>query len=208
MSSYIMHMCISDIVKRDLKLTDKFVYGSILPDILKSMTGDRRTTHYIRELIIDGQIKRLPDIQRAVNELNIQNKEIKLGYIAHLLEDLIWFNEYIPGYAVELENSKIKYVSDGSIHSGNEFRQAIYSDYTNSNAYIVDKCRVDVGKLITNIKNVVKDEEQIELIMKNSEFLEDSDISKNIFMTEESINSYIKQCTEEVEKMVIKLMGE
>ena len=44
--------------------------------------------------------------------------------------------------------------------------------------------------------------------MQNSVFLENADISNNTFMTEESINSYIKQCTEEVEKMVLELMGE
>lgn len=157
---------------------------------------------------MDGEQRRLPDISRAIKGLHIQDKEIRLGYIAHLVEDFIWFNEYIPAYATELENNQIKYLADNSIHTGNEFRQDIYSDYTNSNAYVVDRCGVDIEKLIGNVRNIVKDEEQINLIVQNSVFLENADISNNTFMTEESINSYIKQCTEEVEKMVLELMGE
>ena len=160
MSSYMMHMCISNLVKNRLNLTDKFVFGSILPDNLKSITGDRRTTHYLQEVIIDGEQRRLPDISRAIKGLHIQDKEIRLGYIAHLVEDFIWFNEYIPAYATELENNQIKYLADDSIHTGNEFRQDIYSDYTNSNAYVVDRCGVDIEKLIGNVRNIVKDEEQ------------------------------------------------
>ena len=81
MSSYIMHMCISDIVKRKLNLTYKFVYGSILPDVIKSITGDRDITHFIKHVIVDGDRRSLPDLQKAINDLKIEDNEIRIGYI-------------------------------------------------------------------------------------------------------------------------------
>ena len=109
MSSYIMHICTSDIVKRKLNLTDKFVYGSALPDILKEISQDRNGTHYIQKVIVNGEKRNLPNIQNAINSLQIEDKEIKMGYIAHLLEDLIWFNEFIPRYAKDLGNTRIQF---------------------------------------------------------------------------------------------------
>lgn len=96
MSSYIMHMCVSDIVKRKLNLTDKLIYVSILPDVLKTINKDRAGTHYLEKVVIDGDIRNLPVIQRAIDSLDIQDTEIRMGYIAHLVEDLIWFNKYVP----------------------------------------------------------------------------------------------------------------
>ena len=125
MSSYIMHMCISDIVKRKLNLTYKFVYGSILPDVIKSITGDRDITHFIKHVIVDGDRRSLPDLQKAINDLKIEDNEIRIGYIAHLLEDLIWFNDFIPAYAKDFGDNTIQYLKDNSIHTQDEYRDDI-----------------------------------------------------------------------------------
>ena len=86
MSSYIMHMGVSEIVKKKLKLTDKFILGSILPDNLKSITGDRDGTHYIEKIIIAGEERKLPNIKDALNKLDIQDKEIKSFLVYGIIE--------------------------------------------------------------------------------------------------------------------------
>ncbi len=208
MSSYIMHICISDIIKRKLNLTDKFVYGSILPDNIKSVTGDRDKTHYIKKVIIDGEKRNLPDIQKAIEEVQIEDKEIRLGYIAHLVEDLIWFNEFIPTYATVWENNKIQYLKDNSVHTNDEYRDTMYLDYSNSSSYVVDKCGVDIQSLLSSIINIAESEQHKKLIIDNTDYPMNVDLTVNTFMTKESIDKYIEVCTKEVEKIITSLMGE
>ncbi len=203
-----MHICVSDIVKRNLNLTDKFVYGSILPDNIKSITGDRDGTHYIERVIVDGDRRSLPNIQQAIEELDIEDKEIRLGYIAHLVEDLIWFNNFIPTYAIDLGDNKIQYIKDDSIHGRDEYRDAMCTDYSNSSSYVVNKCRVDIQKLLSSITNIAEDKRHKELILKNTGCPKDANITNNTFMTKESIDKYIEVCTKEVEKVISSLMGE
>lgn len=208
MSSYIMHICVSDIVKRKLKLTDKFVYGSILPDNIKSITGDRAGTHYIDRVIVDGDRRSLPNIQRAINDVDIQDKEIRIGYIAHLVEDFIWFNQFISTYARDLGENKIQYLKDNSIHSTDEYRDVMYADYSRSSDYVVNKCEVNITKLLASIENIAENEHHKKLILDNTLYKVNSNIGENKFMTKESIDKYIEVCTKEVEKVVLELMGE
>ena len=136
MGSYMMHLAISDKVKKKLKLSDEFVYGSILPDILKEEGQDRDATHYIKEKVIKGKVQRLPDISMAIENIEILgNKEVALGYVAHLIEDYIWFSIYIPSYA-EKNADKYIYLKDNFLHTEQEFYDNIYLDYSNLNKYI------------------------------------------------------------------------
>lgn len=203
-----MHMCVSDIVKRKLNLTDKFIYGSILPDILKAVNKDRQSTHYLQQVIVDGERRNLPVIDKAVHELDIQDEEVRLGYIAHLVEDLIWFNEYIPKYTKIVGEDQIKYSLDNSIHTKEEFSSDMYSDYSNSSAYVIQKCNVDINKLKFNLKDIICNEQYIQIMDEWTQYLEDADISKNRFMTKESMDKYIEQTSKEVEKTILELMGE
>lgn len=208
MSSYIMHMCVSDIVKRKLNLTDKFIYGSVLPDIVKGLTGDRNRTHYLEKVEFNGETRNLPNITRAIKELDIQDREIRLGYIAHLVEDLIWFREYTPSYARILPNNQMEYINQGIICSSEQFGKDIYSDYSNSGAYVIDKCDTDIEELKDSLGKLVKDKAELELILQNTRYTQVEDIDRNIFMTRESVDKYIQECTKEVEKIVRGLMGE
>lgn len=210
MSSYIMHMCISDIVKRRLNLTDKFVYGSVLPDIDKTVKGDRNATHFIIKIQDGDDTKNLPDIKKAIETLNItdMDKEVKLGYIAHLLKDYIWFNTYIPSYAVHINKEILKYLRDESLHPTKEFSIDMYKDYSNSNYYVINKCEVNFEDLKERILKFLKTEEEIQAILPYLEYDSNSNIDENMFMTKESIDSYIVQATDEVEKLIKKLLGE
>ncbi len=194
--------------KKRLNLTDKFVYGSVLPDNIKKITGDRDSTHYINKVIANGDIRELPDIQKAIKELEIEDKEIRLGYIAHLVEDHIWFNDFIPSYAIDLGNNKIQYLKDNSIHTDDEYRETMYSDYSNSSSYVVNRCGVNIQKLLSSLENIAENEQHKELIIDNTRYSINVDLTNNTFMTKESIDKYIEVCTNEVEKVISDLMGE
>lgn len=105
MGSYLMHLYVSNKVKEKLGLSTKFLYGSVKPDIIKTINNDRQGSHYIKVVNISGEIRELPDISKAIKsvmKLECDN-EIKLGYIAHLVQDYIWFNNYIPRFASKTE---------------------------------------------------------------------------------------------------------
>ena len=208
MSSYIMHLCISDKVKRNIGLTDKFVYGSVLPDIIKNITGDRDKTHYIKNVKVGQEIRHLPDIQKAIDELDIKDKEIKLGYIAHLIEDYIWFNEDIPNYSEIVSDKELRYNKDNTIHSLEEFRQDMYSDYTSSNYYIVKTTDTNIEELKDNLLAVIQDSEHQKVLLENMLYDVNADVDKNIFMTKENIDSYVQRATKEVENKIMELLGE
>ena len=206
MGSYVMHLCVSDAIKKKLKLSNKFIYGSLLPDVIKSITGDREHTHYIVKRVINGEQRELPDIKKAINDITLKDKEIEMGYIAHLVEDYIWFNEYIPTYAKVLDEQNVIYLKDKTVHSKEDFSREMYSDYYNINKYIIQKYNIDVEEVKSFLKYVLNNE-SYNIVKKNMEYRNIEDISNNVFLTKESIDSYIEKATYEVEK-VIKKLGE
>lgn len=208
MSSYIMHMCVSDVVKRKLNLTDKFIYGSILPDILKMATGDRVGTHFLSKVKIDDYDRNLPVIDKAIHELEIEDKEIRLGYIAHLVEDLIWFNDFIPTFAKKVGDGKYQYVRTGEIKESKYFTEDMYSDYANCGAYVIDSTGTDIETLKKNITEYITEDKCLEFVLDNTNYISSSDIENNHFMTKECIDEYINKTTKAVENIMKELIGE
>ena len=208
MSSYIMHMCVSDIVKRKLNLTDKFIYGSILPDILKMASGDRKGTHYLKEVNIEGAKRNLPVVDKAIHELEIEDKEIRLGYIAHLVEDLIWFNDFIPTFAKKVGEGKYKYVKTGEIKESKCFTEDMYSDYSNCGAYVIESTNTDIETIKKNITEYITEDRCLNFMLDNTKYSKSSDIENNHFMTKECIDKYIKRATKAVENIMKELIGE
>lgn len=208
MSSYIMHMCVSDIVKRKLNLTDKFIYGSILPDILKMATGDRIGTHYLAKVKIDDYDRNLPVIDKAIHELEIEDKEIRLGYIAHLVEDLIWFNDFIPTFVKKVADGKYQYVKTGVIRESKRFTEDMYSDYANCGAYVIESTNTDIETIKKNITQYITEDKCLAFMLDNTKYSKSSDIENNHFMTKECIDKYIKRATKAVENIIKELIGE
>ena len=207
MSSYMMHLAISNNVKKKLHLTDNFLYGSILPDILKEEGQDRNINHYIKEEIINGSIRRLPDISKAIEDMNkFQNKEIAMGYIAHLIEDYIWFSVYIPSYVDKINDEEYIYLKDGVRHTGEEFTKTIYSDYTNTNEYALKLMEENLEDLKNRLKDKTQNNIEKDIIQNGIYVKEGLNIADNILMTKESIDSYIEITTNEVEKLMNKLI--
>ena len=208
MSSYIMHMCVSDIVKRKLNLTDKFIYGSILPDILKMASGDRNGTHFLSKVKVENDDRNLPVIDKAIHELEIEDKEIRLGYIAHLVEDLIWFNDFIPTFAKKVGDRKYQYIRTGEIKESKCFTEDMYSDYEHCGAYVIERTNTDIETIKKNILEYITEERCLNFMLDNTKYTESSDIQNNHFMTKECIDKYIARTTKAVENIMRELIGE
>ena len=205
MSSIISHVYISNILKEKYKLGDEFLYGAILPDILhKAIPAQRREmTHYIRHGILYGSEGDYPDIERFI----IENKEIlpksqmMQGYLAHLIEDMLWFSIYIPRMAIEKDKK------DNSVHTDDQFSSDIYSDYPIIDRYLLKKTDLNIEKLQKeflaisddiNLKNTIK--ENFKLFDLQSENL--------ILISFEMLEEYIKAATEKVNIVLDKIYGE
>lgn len=170
MSSIISHVYISNILKEKYKLGDEFLYGAILPDILhKAIPAQRREmTHYLRHGILYGSEGNYPDIERFIIENTeiLPKSQMMQGYLAHLIEDMLWFSIYIPRMTIEKDKKTIIYKKDNSVHTDDEFRNDIYSDYTIIDRYLLKKTNLNIEKLQKefleisddiNLKNTIKD---------------------------------------------------
>lgn len=140
MSSYKMHLAISKKLMNDLKLGNDFLLGSILPDLLKIIIKDRDSTHF-QEKNCD---EKLPNIELFISKYGNLHSDLMYGYLAHLIEDYIWFHDYI----------NLKYKNK---YSDNE----IYSDYGIIDEYITNKISLDMKNIKENLKKSALNYKQI-----------------------------------------------
>ncbi|MBR6614260.1 MAG: hypothetical protein IKK84_05790 [Clostridia bacterium] len=208
MGSYLMHIGITEKVRRKLKLSTKFIYGSILPDLVKMETGDREGTHFLKTIEDKDGVKRLPVIDDAIAMLSSDiDKEVRLGYIAHLIEDLLWFEKYIPSFATKLEEGKKQYLADNSVHSAEEFSKDIYEDYSKINSYMVKRCELDYEKIKEQLKEIMTDKEY-EFLEKNDIMRDVNEIDTTKVIPKDKLNEYIEEAEEKVEVVIKELLGE
>ena len=150
MSSIISHIYMGNILKQKYNLNDEFLYGSIMPDVLtRTIDGQNKViTHYLRHGILYGSEGDYPDIERFLNENKyiLPNSKMMQGYVAHLIEDMLWFSVYIPSIATK-SDGKIIFNKDNSIHTDSEFKSAIYSDYPLIDRYLLKKSNLNILKL-------------------------------------------------------------
>lgn len=195
MSSIISHVYISNILKEKYNLGDEFLYGAILPDILhKSIKAQtREMTHYLRHGILYGSEGDYPDIERFILENTeiLPKSQMMQGYLAHLIEDMLWFSIYIPKISVK-DNKNIIYTKDNSIHSEDQFRTDIYSDYTIMDRYLLKKSDINISQLQQeflaisddiNLKNTIKENFKL-FDLRNDNF-----ILVSLDMIEEYVNA-------------------
>ena len=206
MGSYVMHLCISNIVKKKLNLGNGFLYGSILPDIIKKKkSGSRQSSHFLVERYLNGSKMCLPDIKEAVERIKFEDNEIKLGYIAHLIEDYIWFSEYIPSYAKKIDNERVYIFAYNKEVEEKEFGKQIYNDYYNSSGYIINKYNLDIEEIKEYLKNNI-DKEEYEIAIKDLNY--GGDIKNCRCILPDSLDSYINKCIEEVTNSLKNLLKE
>lgn len=211
MGSLIMHLCVANKLKEKYKFSDKFVIGELMPDLLKLAGKDKNTTHYIEPVIEESGVKNLPNVLRYEqdNRDNINDEKI-LGYVAHLVQDKVWFDKYIGKYAKTDANdiSKVEYLEYNVIKSYKEFSEDIANDYKNINKYLVDKYNIEVDSIKKTLKGISPDNEFKKKIDQSFILSNDKEnVSKNTFITKEDAETFINEAVKKSVIEIDKLLG-
>ena len=208
MSSIISHVYISNILKEKYKLGDEFLYGAILPDILhKAIPAQRREmTHYLRHGILYGSEGNYPDIERFIIENTeiLPKSQMMQGYLAHLIEDMIWFSIYIPRMTIEKDKKTIIYKKDNSVHTDDEFRNDIYSDYTIMDRYLLKKTDLNIEKLQKEFL-AISDDINLKSTIKENFKLFDLRGENLILISLDMLEEYISASLEKVSLVLDKI---
>lgn len=208
MSSIISHVYISNILKEKYNLGDEFLYGAILPDILhkaiKAQT--REMTHYLRHGILYGSEGDYPDVERFIIENTeiLPKSQMMQGYLAHLIEDMLWFSIYIPKMTIEKDKKTIIYKKDNSIHTDDEFRNDIYSDYTIIDRYLLKKTDLNINELQREFL-AISDDINLKNTIKDNFKLFDLQNENLILISFDMLEEYIKASLEKVSIVLDKL---
>ena len=208
MSSIISHVYISNILKEKYKLGDEFLYGAILPDILhKAIPAQRREmTHYLRHGILYGSEGDYPDIERFIIENTeiLPKSQMMQGYLAHLIEDMLWFSIYIPRMTIEKDKKTIIYKKDNSVYTDDEFRNDIYSDYTIIDRYLLKKTNLNIEKLQKEFL-AISDDINLKNTIKENFKLFDLQNENLILVSFDMLEEYIKASLEKVSIVLDKI---
>lgn len=208
MSSIISHVYISNILKEKYKLGDEFLYGAILPDILhKAIPAQRREmTHYLRHGILYGSEGNYPDIEKFIIENTeiLPKSQMMQGYLAHLIEDMLWFSIYIPRMTIEKDKKTIIYKKDNSVHTDDEFRNDIYSDYTIIDRYLLKKNNLNIEKLQKEFL-AISDDINLKNTIKENFKLFDLQNENLILVSFDMLEEYIKASLEKVSIVLDKI---
>ena len=208
MSSIISHVYISNILKEKYNLGDEFLYGAILPDILhkaiKAQT--REMTHYLRHGILYDSEGDYPDIERFIIENTeiLPKSQMMQGYLAHLIEDMLWFSIYIPKMTIEKDKKTIIYKKDNSVHTDDEFRNDIYSDYTIIDRYLLKKTNLNLDELQSEFL-AISDDIDLKNTIKDNFKLFDLRNDSLILISFDMLEEYIKASLEKVSIVLDKL---
>ena len=208
MSSIISHVYISNILKEKYNLGDEFLYGTILPDILhkaiKAQT--REMTHYLRHGILYDSEGDYPDIERFIIENTeiLPKSQMMQGYLAHLIEDMLWFSIYIPKMTIEKDKKTIIYKKDNSVHTDDEFRNDIYSDYTIIDRYKLKKTNLNLDELQREFL-AISDDIDLKNTIKDNFKLFDLRNDSLILISFDMLEEYIKASLEKVSIVLDKL---
>lgn len=196
MSSVIVHLCIAVKVAEKLNFSYEYILGSILPDLTKKLPGKtREITHYITE-IKDGVLD-LPNLEKYLSENNL-NSEKELGIYSHLIEDKVYFKNYVGKYIEILDNdmNKIKFNLDGKVRNYKEYQRILYNDFSLLNFYLIKKYNLDMTKIKNQLIKLVDNQiikKQIEEYIKEYEFIQGKLILFNQDEAEKCINESIKE---------------
>ena len=204
MSSLKAHLAISKKLQKEYFFSDVFLLGTILPDMLKIILKENKVRDSHFEEYENGMF--LPNIDKFCEKYKNKN-ELILGYLIHLVQDRIWFKEYIPKIIDKKDENNYIFIKDNTIHTFDQFRNAIYNDYSIVENYIKENYDVDIYQIKKSIKNMLLDNELINIIDDN---LIDYDArsEKSILFNEEFIDDYIYdafiKCKEVLDKIIKK----
>ena len=80
MGSLIMHLAVSNEIKRIYNFSDRFLFGSIMPDIKKRILNNRSISHYSEKIYLqNNSFKNLPNLEIYMKEhKEILSKIVKM----------------------------------------------------------------------------------------------------------------------------------
>lgn len=210
MASVIAHICISNMVKEELKLSDKFLVGSIMPDLKRISGIDAGITHYLKYTVdSSGNVMHLPDLDKFIEDNTFKLLDFKtLGYYAHLIEDKIWFEKFISKY-IKWHDEDLGLVTNlktGKIYDYDIFKEEIRSDYIITNAIIQKKYNLNLEDKVKIIKENLNNENLSLLLDKTiKDNTENAKESKRFFLTNEDLDEYISIAKKEVIRKINEL---
>lgn len=181
MPSIASHFVSAQIISSKLNVNkDDFYRGIILPDII-----DNLNSHYK----LKGKYYMIPDI--SYYESIMDNSSLAKGYLAHLLLDKIFLEEYVP--------QKVKNFNKINLFSAN----MMYNDYTSMNYLLIKKYNLNLNYInfILNIHDAKLNKEKYLLNKKsinslkigNLNYLDFDDFTKFLEETSMYILDYLKR---------------
>lgn len=211
MGSLIMHLTVSNIIKEKYNLSDAFLAGSIMPDIYGKCKIPWDVTHFVTTGTIDSDISRFPNLKHFVNKHGDKlNNELMLGYFCHLIEDRVWFREFVPKYAKtasHVDNS-VLFLNDKTIHNEKEFSEEIYFDYNKADLYLLNKYNLNINIIKENISKYYTEgysKEALNNYLYEHDVIENRD---NIFLTENEAELFIEKSLIDIDKIASKYLEE
>lgn len=201
MSSLIMHVCISNIIKQKYDYGYEFLLGSIMPDILKNSGEDKNKVHYRTK---DNY--NLYEIDKFVKKNMLTEKtEYNLGYLAHLIQDKFlakYTNRKIKESYIDGQEY-ITYIFDNdSLHKKQEFLDLIHNDYAIIDQYLIKKYDLNMDYMLKRILRVNKEEKYDKIIedkLKIHDIIPESTLKIfNIL----DIEQYIRECINEYDRYI------
>lgn len=199
MSSLIMHVCISNVIKQKYNYSYEFLYGAIMPDILKEAGEDKNKIHYRT-----NHDYSLYEIDKFVKERLIKDKsEYNLGYLAHLIQDK-FLTKYINAKIKETNIDNQEYITylfdNNSLHKKQEFLDLIHNDYAILDEYLIKKYDLNLDYLTKRILRVNKEIKYDPIIEKELEIHEIIPDSTLKIFNILDIEQYIHECLAEYDR--------
>ncbi|HPF83342.1 MAG TPA: zinc dependent phospholipase C family protein [Bacilli bacterium] len=139
MASALMHMAVAKKVNEKLNMDYNYlILGSIAPDLGKELNIPRAITHF------QNETENVPIVDKFINKYkNYENNPYEMGYLIHLITDVLWFKEFIKNFNYEniitLKNGTKIEMTD------TEFGKLIYNDYTNIGSQLLDYYDMDLS---------------------------------------------------------------
>jgi len=140
MASAIIHIAVAnEINKRINKDEQKFLIGSIAPDIAKQIGMTKVLSHF------QDSDDSIPNLDKFLAKYKDKlNDPFILGYYVHLYTDYLWFKYFVPEIYDD-DSSMIKKINGEVIKcNGDMKKQYIYNDYTNLNRKVIDEYNLNL----------------------------------------------------------------
>lgn len=212
MASILMHICVSNMLKEKYNLSNKFLVGAALPDLLKKVPPyTRESVHYIKVIRTNGEEKGIPDVEEFINENNTkleQKDEYALGYLAHLIQDKIWFDIFVPKYIKNIgyDLNKVLYINENEFHIIDECNEQMYLDYINIDKHLLNKYNLNLYEVKENLLNNIPSEKikkVVEIEIKEMSYPKNR---FNKFFTNEDVEKFVKLSIENCDKYIYKFL--